>query len=95
MPRARRILAACFGIGLMLAGCTDPASISNEIQALNDVANTNMPAVQARGARSVGTIVMVAVTPPSPSPAPQPAPTVHPTAAPTPVPSPSGPLAIP
>lgn len=95
MPRATRIGATLLGIGLMLAGCMDPASLPNEIQAVDDVGNTNMPAVQDRGLRAVGTIVLSAAPKPSPTtqPTPQPSPSARPT--PTPTPSPSGPIVLP
>lgn len=92
MPRWIRI-GTLFGLfGLMLIGCTDPASLSNEIQSLDDTGNTNMPAVQDRGQRLVGNVVMSGVTlsPPTPSPAP----TVRPTEAPAPTPSPTGPIVL-
>lgn len=91
MPRAFRITLAV--IGLMVLGCTDPATLPNDIQALDDVTNTNMPAVRERGVRTVGVIVMAPVIRPSASPTPQPTP--RPTAAPTPAPSPTGPLQLP
>lgn len=94
MPRAFRIGTLILGIGLMLIGCTDPATLPNEIQAVNDLGNTNMPAAEERGRRSVGTIVMSGVTRPLPTPSPRPTPIATPTPAPTPSPSPSGPIAL-
>lgn len=95
MPHAiRSPLMAC-AIGLMLAACADPASLPNEIQAADDVGNTNMPAVQDRGLRSVGNIVLSAVSKPAATPTPQPAPTARPTAAPTPSATPSSPILLP
>lgn len=93
MPRAPRIGTWIVILGLLLIGCTDPASLSNEIQAVDDTGNTNMPAVQDRGRRTVGNIVMsgTTVSPPTPTPGP----TVRPTPAPTPSPSPSGPITLP
>lgn len=94
MPRANRIWAVIFGIGLMAAGCTDPAALTNEIQSVDDVSNTNMPAVVQRGVRTVGNVVLSPVKTVATA-APTPAPTAAPTAAPTPSPSPSGPLVLP
>lgn len=93
MPRAIRFKALVCVLGLFLAACADPASLPNEIQAIDDVGNTNMPPVQDRGLRAVGTIVLSAVPRPTATPAPQVSPTVRPTTAPTP--TPSGPMVLP
>jgi len=93
MP-ASRIWAVLLVIGLMVAGCTDPASLSNAIQAVDDVTNTNAPRIQQRGLRAVGNVVLSPAKE-TPSPAPTPTPTARPTAAPTPSPSPSGKLVLP
>ncbi len=93
MPRAFRI--GTLVVALMLIGCTDPASLPNEILAVDDRVNTNMPVTEERGHRTVGVIVMSGVTRPLPTPSPRPTPLAAPTPAPTPSPSPSGPIVLP